>query len=250
MITRLQEATKPTAIMLEVIESSDSSSLPTHHSSSSSKPSHLSVPENHECSKPRKTRKSWGQVLPEPKTSLLPHKRAKTEDEKEQRRIERVKRNRLAAHNSRERKRKNHEALRAKIDQLNASMQAYKEKMVQTGRELNFYRSKYHSEVSQPVLHFTSSTVETSDTIFPALVSESFSSTGSLNSMDSPHDPFCQLGMLCSGFESTAELDLTQYSAAVLCDLQCRSILGTLLLATLAYLLSLNLVIQSMRSPS
>jgi len=55
--------------------------------------------------RPVKKRKSWGQKLPEPKTTLPPRKRAKTEDEKEQRRIERIKRNRAAAHNSRERKR-------------------------------------------------------------------------------------------------------------------------------------------------
>lgn len=57
------------------------------------------------ATKPVKKRKSWGQQLPEPKTSLPPRKRAKTEDEKEQRRIERIKRNRAAAHMSRERKR-------------------------------------------------------------------------------------------------------------------------------------------------
>ncbi|KAI7535968.1 hypothetical protein KC331_g11730, partial [Hortaea werneckii] len=37
-------------------------------------------------SKPAKKRKSWGQELPEPKTHLPPRKRAKTDDEKEQRR--------------------------------------------------------------------------------------------------------------------------------------------------------------------
>jgi transcriptional activator HAC1 len=55
--------------------------------------------------KPTKKRKSWGQELPTPKTNLPPRKRAKTEDEKEQRRIERVLRNRAAAQTSRERKR-------------------------------------------------------------------------------------------------------------------------------------------------
>jgi transcriptional activator HAC1 len=49
-------------------------------------------------SRTNKKRKSWGQVLPEPKTNLPPRKRAKTDDEKEQRRIERVKRNRLVRH--------------------------------------------------------------------------------------------------------------------------------------------------------
>jgi transcriptional activator HAC1 len=61
--------------------------------------------------KPVKKRKSWGQELPTPTTNLPPRKRAKTEAEKEQRRIERVLRNRAAAQSSRERKRKEVEAL-------------------------------------------------------------------------------------------------------------------------------------------
>jgi len=61
--------------------------------------------------KPAKKRKSWGQELPVPKTCLPPRKRAKTEDEKEQRRIERVLRNRAAAQSSRERKRQEVEKL-------------------------------------------------------------------------------------------------------------------------------------------
>lgn len=61
--------------------------------------------------KQTKKRKSWGQVLPEPKTNLPPRKRAKTEDEKEQRRVERVLRNRRAAQSSRERKRQEVEGL-------------------------------------------------------------------------------------------------------------------------------------------
>jgi len=78
-------------------------------------------------SKPVKKRKSWGQVLPEPKTALPPRKRAKTADEKEQRRIERVKRNRLAAHNSRERKRQEVELLQirnAKLEQRLRAMES------------------------------------------------------------------------------------------------------------------------------
>jgi transcriptional activator HAC1 len=63
--------------------------------------------------KPVKKRKSWGQQLPTPKTTLPPRKRAKTEDEKEQRRVERVLRNRRAAQTSRERKRQEVEALEA-----------------------------------------------------------------------------------------------------------------------------------------
>ncbi|TDZ13841.1 Transcriptional activator hac1 [Colletotrichum orbiculare MAFF 240422] len=70
-----------------------------------------------------KKRKSWGQVLPEPKTNLPPRKRAKTEDEKEQRRVERVLRNRRAAQSSRERKRLEVEALERRNKQLEAALQ-------------------------------------------------------------------------------------------------------------------------------
>lgn len=73
-----------------------------------------------------KKRKSWGQQLPEPKTNLPPRKRAKTEDEKEQRRVERVLRNRRAAQSSRERKRQEVEALEAEkqaIEQRNRDLE-------------------------------------------------------------------------------------------------------------------------------
>ncbi|OAA47966.1 Basic leucine zipper [Cordyceps fumosorosea ARSEF 2679] len=70
--------------------------------------------------RPTKKRKSWGQVLPEPKTNLPPRKRAKTDDEKEQRRVERVLRNRRAAQSSRERKRLEVEALEKRNQELEA----------------------------------------------------------------------------------------------------------------------------------
>lgn len=77
-------------------------------------------------SRPAKKRKSWGQELPEPKTTLPPRKRAKTDDEKEQRRIERIKRNRAAAHNSRERKRQETENLAVLLARARAEIDAYR----------------------------------------------------------------------------------------------------------------------------
>ncbi|RGP64728.1 transcriptional activator hac1 [Fusarium longipes] len=74
--------------------------------------------------KTAKKRKSWGQVLPEPKTNLPPRKRAKTEDEKEQRRVERVLRNRRAAQSSRERKRQEVEALEKRNQELEQAVMA------------------------------------------------------------------------------------------------------------------------------
>jgi transcriptional activator HAC1 len=100
-------------------------------------PSGLStVPEDDDCAeddsdkKPTKKRKSWGQVLPEPKTNLPPRKRAKTEDEKEQRRVERVLRNRRAAQSSRERKRLEVEALEKRNQEL--------EDLLATAQKTNF----------------------------------------------------------------------------------------------------------------
>jgi transcriptional activator HAC1 len=72
--------------------------------------------------KQAKKRKSWGQVLPEPKTNLPPRKRAKTEDEKEQRRVERVLRNRRAAQSSRERKRLEVEGLEQRNKELETAL--------------------------------------------------------------------------------------------------------------------------------
>jgi len=243
-----QEAMMPTTIKLEMIEGYDNSPSPARDSSGSSEPSHTPAPESHNGSKPVKKRKSWGQVLPEPKTSLPPRKRAKTEDEKEQRRIERVKRNRLAAHNSRERKRQEYEVLQTEKDELEASMQAYKQKMAQMEAELNFYRSKYPGEAPQPVFELSSTHTKTLDTICPAQIPTSFPSPESMDSMDSPRDSSLQPETPNSAFEFTPEFDSTQYSAAVLCDLQCQSNSGTSMQAIFAYLSILPLTLHSTRN--
>jgi len=93
--------------------------------------------------KPVKKRKSWGQQLPEPKTNLPPRKRAKTEDEKEQRRVERVLRNRRAAQSSRERKRLEVEKLEAekqaverRAKDLELRLQAMEERNAMLTRQL------------------------------------------------------------------------------------------------------------------
>ncbi|KAK7514828.1 hypothetical protein IWZ03DRAFT_381815 [Phyllosticta citriasiana] len=89
-----------------------------------------------------KKRKSWGQVLPEPKTNLPPRKRAKTADEKEQRRIERVKRNRLAAHNSRERKREEMERLTGERDQYHSFAQDWASFAQRLQDQVAWYRTR------------------------------------------------------------------------------------------------------------
>ncbi|KAJ4147156.1 hypothetical protein LMH87_001701 [Akanthomyces muscarius] len=90
--------------------------------------------------KPTKKRKSWGQVLPEPKTNLPPRKRAKTDDEKEQRRVERVLRNRRAAQSSRERKRLEVEALEKRNQELETMLHNAQKTNILLAEELDRFR--------------------------------------------------------------------------------------------------------------
>lgn len=74
-------------------------------------PSHLTAG----VSAPPKKGKSRSQEVLEPKALLPPGRRAKTEEEKEQRRVERLLRNRKAAEASRGRKRAEMEGLEKKV---------------------------------------------------------------------------------------------------------------------------------------
>ncbi|KAL8948762.1 MAG: hypothetical protein Q9222_005073 [Ikaeria aurantiellina] len=95
--------------------------------------------------KPVKKRKSWGQELPTPKTNLPPRKRAKTEDEKEQRRIERVLRNRQAAQSSRERKRQEVEKLEGEKSAIELQNDMLKERLMAVEHE----KFKLQQQLSQ-----------------------------------------------------------------------------------------------------
>ncbi|KAF7712045.1 Transcriptional activator hacA-like protein [Penicillium ucsense] len=127
--------------------------------------------------KPAKKRKSWGQELPVPKTNLPPRKRAKTEDEKEQRRIERVLRNRAAAQTSRERKRlemekletekirmeQQNEFLLQRLAQMEAENNRLSQQVAQLSAEVRGSRSSTPVKASTPgpVTSFASTTTTT-----------------------------------------------------------------------------------------
>ncbi|KAF2019633.1 hypothetical protein BU24DRAFT_386643 [Aaosphaeria arxii CBS 175.79] len=175
--------------------------------------------------KPGKKRKSWGQVLPEPKTNLPPRKRAKTEDEKEQRRIERVKRNRLAAHNSRERKRQEVEHLQDEKDKLEADLQAARAAMARMAAQLKAFQQRHPNEVIDETFDTSSTANETnfeallgpSETVNPRQTS--FPSPVSMASMDSPRDESCAPDTPAYTESVITDLDQTRYPAAILCDL-------------------------------
>ena len=131
-------------------------SLLTPEPTSPESSQHVKEEENGEADdakKPAKKRKSWGQELPTPKTNLPPRyvrttshsyphlltpyssKRAKTEDEKEQRRIERVLRNRQAAQSSRERKRQEVEKLEGEKSFIEQQNESLKERLMAVEHE-------------------------------------------------------------------------------------------------------------------
>ncbi|KAM6524174.1 transcription factor that binds to CRE motif [Fusarium solani] len=134
--------------------------------------------------KPTKKRKSWGQVLPEPKTNLPPRKRAKTEDEKEQRRVERVLRNRRAAQSSRERKRLESEALMKRNKELENQLGELQRTNMLLANELAQYRRTYGivTRSSSPL----DSLRENAVTLSPELFG-SQNATGMVDVMTPPH---------------------------------------------------------------
>lgn len=210
--------------------------------------------------KPVKKRKSWGQVLPTPTTNLPPRyvhsspllfsqlhksnqanfhprKRAKTEPEKEQRRIERVIRNRQAAQTSRERKRLEYEALEKAKSALEVDNVELKNRLSSTERE-NIELAQRLQSLEQQLKIFQdtmkvakqiANTVQSSSQAQPLpspAASDDVSSQMSF--IDTTLDP----NALFSGevgVESSSSLDIanvealykTQQTAVLLCDLPC-----------------------------
>ena len=248
------DETPAATIKMEDLSMSFTPSSDTTSPSQASQP----TPPGPEPKPPTKKRKSWGQVLPEPKTNLPPRKRAKTEDEKEQRRIERVKRNRLAAHNSRERKRQEVELLQAEKDKVEADLRAAQQAMAKMAAELKAYREKFPDALPDQTFDTNTSMdayeslMSQSNTICPRQAS--FPSPISMDSMDSPRDESCQPETPFSD-SACPELDTTRYPAEILCDLQCPSsseprFQRLSLQAMLAFLILFNLTLPSMRSLS
>lgn len=167
----------------------------------------------------KKPRKTWGQVLPEPKTSLPPRKRAKTEDEKEQRRIERVLRNRRAAQSSRERKRKESELLAVENDALQGKYQAlqaqYDQAVAKNASLLQFLdqlKTK-HPEIASDVDPFRAAEV----TVNPKELSPT-SSPATNHAETTPNTGRSESRVLMEINNSLPPTPVAQYPAAVLCD--------------------------------
>ncbi|KAM0744013.1 hypothetical protein ACQRIT_001327 [Beauveria bassiana] len=191
--------------------------------------------------RPAKKRKSWGQVLPEPKTNLPPRKRAKTDDEKEQRRVERVLRNRRAAQSSRERKRLEVEALEQRNQELEALLINAQKTNLILAEELDRFRrdSGVVTRTSSPLDSLRDNQI----TLSPELFSSQDGHTADaklanglveelLMTANPTVDPVALSPELGPKKEASIESatteqtettspDLTQYPAEMLSDLQC-----------------------------
>ena len=183
-------------------------------------------------SQQKKKRKSWGQVLPEPKTNLPPRKRAKTEDEKEQRRVERVLRNRRAAQSSRERKRQEVELLVEKNRLLEEKLQAAEERNLRLEHALRAQQTDGQTEgaKSYSTLDNTLAT-----NLFPQdepqtkVTTDALPQTINMATLSPPSSDFQvkddapEPAPFQLPSTTARPSDATQHSAAMLCDLQCPS---------------------------
>lgn len=203
--------------------------------------------------KPTKKRKSWGQVLPEPKTNLPPRKRAKTEDEKEQRRVERVLRNRRAAQSSRERKRQEVEALEQRCKELEAALQNRDKTVELLVEEMKKMRRHPGGSTrgSSPFDNLEPSPLTLSQALFGSSTESNIQGTSGAmndfilmpesNATVNPASLSPELNPVADSTEDNDDSaatttsdaapvsagtssDVTQHPAAVLCDQQCQSV--------------------------
>ena len=222
----------------------------------------------------KKKRKAWGQPVPEIKQILPPRKRAKTAEEKEQRKNERILRNRRAADKSRQRQKlavADLEAKSTRMEQemaaLRAALTGYQERFgVQKDLEFDFSVSTLPSDLQSapsplnldeddddddddadtPATSLSYATPAPQD--YPILVQtdscvavkhESPVLSPSLdikNKVKSEETSQPGLG------NSTSVL--TQYPAAVLCDLQCQTECGATNLSVVPFQLGLSSLLQ------
>lgn len=169
-------------------------------------------------------------------------KRAKTEDEKEQRRVERVLRNRRAAQSSRERKRQEVEALEAEknaVERRNQDLEMrladLEAKNIMLQRELEQFTGG-----SGNMTVFRGSTSATPSSPHPVTFSQDLFAprddteapkmTAQVSPLDSqpsrtvnPASLSPEMRPVTGASTSASSSDLTQHPAAVLCDLQCQS---------------------------
>lgn len=191
---------------------------------------------------PKKKRKAWGQPVPEIKQILPPRKRAKTDEEKEQRKNERILRNRKAADKSRQRQKAavamlevNNGRIVAENAHLRALLERYQQRFgIPDGFQFEPFGDDAH-DPSTPISQSDDATNSfdlistTTSTSHPTLVkSEStpqfYHASPSLTSpLVETDNKFPEQDNSIGAPSLPPSSVLTHYSAAVMCDPQCQT---------------------------
>lgn len=160
-------------------------------------------------------------------TCVSLRKRAKTEDEKEQRRIERVLRNRAAAQTSRERKRLEMEKLETEKIRMEQQNQFLLQRLTQMEAENNRL-SQQVAQLSAEVRGSRSTTPKAGSPVTesPTLTPTLFKQEGEdlpMERIPFPTPSTTDYSPTLKPSTLAEASDVTQHPAAVLCDLQCPS---------------------------
>lgn len=174
---------------------------------------------------PKKKRKAWGQPVPDIVPILPPRKRAKTAEEKEQRKNERILRNRRAADKSRQRQK----AAQAELEQQNKDLLAENAQLRALLQQHGLLNST--SVLTPPASESAQS--DPSETPLTRPTPEPL--TPEISQVEPPSiAPELDLDQIAdapapshsdSALTSNSYTDMMQYPAVVLSDLQCQSVL-------------------------
>ncbi|KAK5938821.1 transcription factor that binds to CRE motif [Knufia obscura] len=164
----------------------------------------------------KKKRKAWGQPVPEIVQILPPRKRAKTAEEKEQRKNERILRNRRAADKSRQRQKAQQAGLEQQNKDLLSENAQLKEVLRKAGIQFTF--------TPPPSVDYSVSDDQLNETTPQPVFSEP-SPPPSVQEESPCLAPQVDLSQSLEPTPSVLDTGLTQYPAVVLCDLQCQPIL-------------------------
>jgi transcriptional activator HAC1 len=193
----------------------------------------------------KRSRKPWGQPVEPFEKIIGPRKRAKTDQEKEQRAKERILRNRKAADASRQRRKDEQDRLQRRIAELEADLEVYQNKFGPLPKHESSITDDYDindtpqyqqphispellSQPNQPETHrgasfeLTPPASTNGDVAFDTFQSQSTVKQEQTFTTSLPIDNTASTNVPEASY--AAESVMTQYPAAILCDPQCQTL--------------------------
>jgi hypothetical protein len=193
----------------------------------------------------KRARKPWGQPVEPFEKIIGPRKRAKTEEEKDQRAKERILRNRKAADASRQRRKDEQDRLQRRINELEADLEVYQNKFGPLPKHESSLSENYTNEIPQYQPHIspqllsqpnqpeslqgTSFELTPPDSTDTDMAFDAFEQQPPIKSEQTftttlPIDNIPSISTHAQEAGYPAESVLTQYPAVILCDPQCQTL--------------------------